>query len=81
MNKHPLQLSAADIEKLINKTIKIDVGPINSEQVTNTYEGKIIDFSLTVGNEPMLPAYIKFHTLAGEILEINITEVKFIYYP
>ncbi len=79
MYKHPLEYTKEDLEKLLNVPIRIEIGKLNSDVIENSYEGRITNFSLAVGNVPKLPADIYFRKTNGEAIRVNIEMVKTIY--
>jgi hypothetical protein len=75
MKKHPFQLESKDLIELKHKRLLIEVGSINENTKTSTYEGEIISSEGAV-NPPHLPVTFKFRTDEGEIKSFSIFELK-----
>lgn len=75
MKKKPHEYSADDFSKIMFKQININVGPTNTEEITDTFEGQLIECRLSA-NLPYLPVSIYFQPDKGEKRRFNIYEIK-----
>lgn len=74
MNKHPLSYTREDIEKIIDKMVKIDVGDQNSNIINETVVGKLIKCDLAA-NGPYLPTAVHIKTKNGATREISFSDM------
>ncbi|MGK4568169.1 hypothetical protein [Flavobacterium sp. 3HN19-14] len=75
MYKHPLHYKKENIEEIMNKQITIDIGLKNSDTVTETIHGLVVNCTLA-SNEPFLPASITVETAEGKTRTFSMFEIK-----
>lgn len=75
MYKHPLHYSTRELENLLHKPIKIHIGPVRSNLVTEIIEGKIIEIAVA-SNDYNAPVEIQFKSTNNDITIYNILRVK-----
>jgi hypothetical protein len=78
MIKHPLNYKEKDLNKIMGRKIRIDIGPIKEDRITESLEGEIVGYSLAA-NPPYLPAEVMFNTSDGRFKRFNILKLKGIY--
>ena len=69
-------LNLSDFEKLFNVPIRIYIGEINNELVTDIIEGKIIDLKLA-SNSPNLPVSFSFMVKNNSVKSFNVYNIKY----
>lgn len=76
MKIHPLNLNKQELESLKFKSLKISIGPLNSDEVNKIIEGQIINYNIS-GNLPNNPAYIDFER-SDENIQLLPTNIVFL---
>ncbi|WP_409415730.1 hypothetical protein [Flavobacterium sp. PS2] len=74
MFRNPSEYTKENIEEIMNIPLSIEIGKYNSEVITETIEGEIVNCTLAV-NPPFLPASLKVITRNGEKI-LSIMEIK-----
>lgn len=74
MFRKPLEYTKENIEEIMNIPLVIEIGKFNSEVITETIEGEIVNCTLA-SNPPYLPASLRIRTRNGEKV-CSIMEIK-----
>lgn len=73
--KHPWNYSAKDLEELIFLPIRLHVGEIKSDEITQVVEGQIVQIILA-SNPPHLPADVIVKLADNSKIRYCIFEIK-----
>ena len=75
MTKQPIKYTKEYLDKIIHKEIEIGIGDTDSDEVTFTFKGKMISFSLGF-DETDVPTDFYFHTDYGSIKHFDFAYLK-----
>lgn len=74
MFRNPLEYTKENIEEIMNIPIVIEIGRFNSDIITETIEGEIVNCTLA-SNPPFLPASLRIRIHNNEKV-YSIMEIK-----
>jgi hypothetical protein len=74
MFRNPLEYTKENIEEIMNIPLVIEIGRFNSDIITETLKGEIVNCTLA-SNPPFLPATLRIRTPNGE-KAFSIMEIK-----
>ena len=72
---HPLHYKKENLDEIMNKKLKFDIGSANNEIVNDTIEG-VLTFCTLAANPPHLPATATIITAEGQEKKFNFFEIK-----
>lgn len=75
MFKAPLDYKKEDLDKLMFKILKIEIGPPFIDQIDESLEGEIIDYSMAYSSKPLI-GMVDFQLRNGQIRKFPFTEIK-----
>lgn len=75
MKRHPQEYTKENLKEIINKPLKIGIGNMNSDKITEVVEGVITKCTLAA-NPPHLPATAQISTSDGKVISKNFFEIK-----
>jgi len=75
MKRHPQEYRKENLEEIMDKPLKIGIGNMNSNEITEVIEGVITKCTLAA-NLPHLPATAQILTADGKIKRKNFFEIK-----
>ena len=75
MARHPLTYTKENLNKIMNKPLRLGIGKRNSDEITEVLEGQIVKCTLA-SNPPHLPAIARFETNDGELKRFDFFEIK-----
>ena len=75
MKRHPKEYRKENLEEIMHKPLKIGIGNMNSDEITEVIEGVITKCTLAT-SLPHLPGTAQILTADGKIKRKNFFEIK-----